>query len=182
MPDGFELPNDIVLVPRTLDAINSSVGAGERSELLARLCQLQEGAEADLLRRRAEFDALYEKAASTADTAEIARLSAIVREKGRAAAELLVPGIDKLRALLASPLVLHNREGQRIYQAGLDTALKWLALYEDLARKLLQLAAERRAESGEILRARPIEGGIDHAKLTREIIARFPNILSELAK
>ena len=35
---------------------------------------------------------------------------------------------------------------------------------------------------GEILYARSIEGEIDHEKLTREIIARFPKILAELAK
>jgi hypothetical protein len=35
---------------------------------------------------------------------------------------------------------------------------------------------------GEILYARSIEGVIDHEKLTRGIIARFPKILAELAK
>ncbi|HTV45953.1 MAG TPA: hypothetical protein VMF05_11600 [Stellaceae bacterium] len=39
----------------------------------------------------------------------------------------------------------------------------------------------QRAEK-EILRARPVEGEVDHGALTREIIARFPNILAELAK
>jgi hypothetical protein len=33
-----------------------------------------------------------------------------------------------------------------------------------------------------ILRARPVAGMVDHAALTRQIIARFPKILSELAK
>lgn len=33
-----------------------------------------------------------------------------------------------------------------------------------------------------IPRARPVEGEIDHAALTQEIIARFPKILAELAK
>jgi hypothetical protein len=33
-----------------------------------------------------------------------------------------------------------------------------------------------------VLRARPVEGAIEQGQLTREIIARFPNILAELAK
>ena len=36
--------------------------------------------------------------------------------------------------------------------------------------------------SGEIGRTRPIEGKVDYAALTREIIARFPKILAALAK
>ncbi len=33
-----------------------------------------------------------------------------------------------------------------------------------------------------VLRARPVEGKIDHTALTREIIARYPKILAALAK
>jgi hypothetical protein len=43
-------------------------------------------------------------------------------------------------------------------------------------------AAPRRPAEGEVLRARPVQGEIDHAALTREVISRFPNILAELAK
>lgn len=181
MPDGFELPNDMVLLPAILDAISAGAAAGERARLLTRLGQQQERAEADLLRRRAEFETLYEKAATTSDAAEITKLSAVVSENGRAAAELLQPAIDKLRAMLASPVVLRSREGQRLYQNALDIALAWLALYENLAERLLQSAAKRSA-GGKLLRARPVGGEIDHAGLTREIIARFPKILAELAR
>jgi hypothetical protein len=44
------------------------------------------------------------------------------------------------------------------------------------------VTAEHRAAVDKILRARPIEGEIDHGKLTRRIISRFPKILAELAK
>jgi len=33
-----------------------------------------------------------------------------------------------------------------------------------------------------VLRARPVEGEVDHSALTREIIAKFPKILAALAK
>lgn len=41
---------------------------------------------------------------------------------------------------------------------------------------------ERPASAEPILRARPVAGEVDHEALTREIIARFPKILAELAK
>jgi hypothetical protein len=44
------------------------------------------------------------------------------------------------------------------------------------------VADKQRSTAVEILYARSIEGEIDHEKLTREIIARFPKILAELAK
>jgi hypothetical protein len=36
--------------------------------------------------------------------------------------------------------------------------------------------------AGEVLRARPVEGEVNHGVLTRKIIARFPKILAALAK
>jgi hypothetical protein len=40
----------------------------------------------------------------------------------------------------------------------------------------------RKPAEGEVLRARPVRGKIDHRAVTREIIARFPTILAALAK
>ena len=42
--------------------------------------------------------------------------------------------------------------------------------------------AKRSRSEKKIPRARPIEGEVDHATLTRWIIARFPKILAALAK
>ena len=58
----------------------------------------------------------------------------------------------------------------------------WLSLPAALYKRLLRMADERRAAAEEVRRARPVEGEFDHAELTREIIARFPMILAELAK
>ena len=43
-------------------------------------------------------------------------------------------------------------------------------------------AAKQRPGEKKILRARPVKGAIDHAALSREIMARFPKILAALAK
>jgi hypothetical protein len=44
------------------------------------------------------------------------------------------------------------------------------------------IATPREPVENEVLRPRPVEGKIDHAELTRRIIARFPKILAALAK
>jgi hypothetical protein len=41
---------------------------------------------------------------------------------------------------------------------------------------------QRHRAAGEVLRARPVEGEVNHSVLTRKIIARFPKILAALAK
>jgi hypothetical protein len=60
----------------------------------------------------------------------------------------------------------------------------------DLRAKLLDLAASYDETAGrlspegdrQILRARPVEGEVDHAALSREFIARFPKLRAALAK
>ena len=42
--------------------------------------------------------------------------------------------------------------------------------------------APRQPAPGEVLRARPVKGKIDHAELSREFMARFPKIRAALAK
>lgn len=49
-------------------------------------------------------------------------------------------------------------------------------------KKQPEKPVEKPRGENEPLRARPIEGEIDHAALTREIIAKFPRILAALAK
>jgi hypothetical protein len=43
-------------------------------------------------------------------------------------------------------------------------------------------AAKQRPDEKKILRARPVEGEIDYAELSRETIAKYPKILAALAK
>jgi acyl carrier protein phosphodiesterase len=72
-------------------------------------------------------------------------------------------------------------EVRQARQQSIDVAEAWLALYRELHNKLLKLAAKRRP-ADPVLRARPVEGDVDHETLTREIMTRFPKILAALAK
>ena len=57
----------------------------------------------------------------------------------------------------------------------------YAAGYQNLRARLIRFDAERRT-AGDVLRARPIEGEIDYAKLSREHMARYPKIRAALAK
>ena len=70
---------------------------------------------------------------------------------------------------------------RRARQESIRIVEGWLALYWDIREKLLRLAAERRPAEV-VLRARPVEGEIDYAKLSREHIAQYPKIRAALAK
>ncbi len=105
----------------------------------------------------------------------------MVGEWGRAAAEKLYPGIDALQRKLTAAGNETPPEVRRVREQSVKIAEDWLGLYRDLRDKLLRLAAERRPADA-VLRARPVEGEIDHTEFTRRIISRFPKILAELAK
>jgi hypothetical protein len=69
-----------------------------------------------------------------------------------------------------------------IYQEIIEFIFGWVTPYQKLSGQLLDLASERRSQSVKVLRAKPIEGVIDYAELTRETMAKFPKILAALAK
>ena len=53
---------------------------------------------------------------------------------------------------------------------------------DDLRTKKQRQKPEKARREDEPLRARPIEGEIDHEALSREFIARFPKLRAALAK
>jgi hypothetical protein len=52
----------------------------------------------------------------------------------------------------------------------------------DTREKRPNKPAPRQPAPGEVLRARPVKGKIDHAESSREFMARFPKIRAALAK
>ena len=103
----------------------------------------------------------------------------MIGEWERAAAEKLLPLIEAVQAKLATKDM--SPEVRRMREQSIAIAEAWFALYREFHAKLLRLAAERRP-SGEILRARPVEGQVDYAELSREHIARYPKIRATLAE
>jgi hypothetical protein len=160
------------------DAIEWTQATGKRAKLHA----AQEKACRALDDRRRELDDLYERAlAPDSNWREIAQVSAMVGEWGRVATEKLRPQIDELQLKLAAPAGSIPPEVRQVREESIKVAEAWLTLYRELHEKLQRLAAERRPADA-ILRARPVEGEIDHEALSREFMARFPKLRAALAK
>jgi hypothetical protein len=50
------------------------------------------------------------------------------------------------------------------------------------AKKQASKPAAKPRGKGEVLRAKPVKGNVDHEALSREFIARFPKLRAALAK
>jgi hypothetical protein len=98
----------------------------------------------------------------------------IVRRKEVTPREKLRPGIETLKQKLAAQRGPHDTERRALIKESIAVGEAWLSLPATLHRKLMQLAAERRAAAEEIRRARPIGGDVNYAELSREHIARYP--------
>jgi hypothetical protein len=178
MPDTLDASRYEFPLAALIDAIGSTEAESKWTELRS----AQERAIAALENRRTELNSLYERAvAPDSSWEEITQIASMIGEWGRAAAEKLYPQIDALQQKLAAPGNDIPSEVRQARQESVKVAESWLALYRDLRNKLLRLAAARRPVDV-VLRARPVEGEIDHTALSREFMERFPTIRAGLAE
>ena len=103
-------------------------------------------------------------------------------EKERAALERLYPMMDKLQQKLDERGDGIDAEARELFQESIDTAFDWITPYQTLCTKLLKLASESRIATGDVPRARPVAGEVDHDALSREFMARFHKIRATLAE
>lgn len=178
MPDTLDASQYEFPIAALIDAIGSTEAESKRAELHS----AQERAIAALENRRTELNSLYERAVAP-DTSweEITQVASMIGEWGRTAAEKLHPQIDALQQKLAAPGNDMPSEVRQARQESVKVAESWLALYHDFRNKLLRLAAGRRP-TDVVLHARPVEGEIDYAELSREHLARYPKIRAALAE
>jgi hypothetical protein len=176
MAEAIDFSPDFVK-PALLGALRADISVAEKADALAGLAELAEGNRRGLEKHTREFHEMYEEACRRLPGEGLAMLAERICEGEAGARELLYPWMDALRQTMSVP----SDEGRRYIQELLEIAEAWLTLYRETRDKLLQLAAERRL-ADRILRARPVEGDIDHEAMTREIIERFPKILAALAE
>jgi len=183
MPDGLDLSQDFLPEPALLGALRPEITAAERSGLVALLRLRVEKNRTGLKNQADQFAKMYDDALhGNLPAQDLVRLAQLVRESENGAAEQLHPWMEALRSAIALRPDLSSQEPGQHLQELLEIAADWLVLYQSLHARLLRLASERRAASGEILRARPVAGEVDHAALSREFMARFPKIRAALAK
>jgi hypothetical protein len=183
MSDLIDVSQEISPIVALIDAFGSANLPGERRRLLVQLRERVEASRSALREHSATLDALYEQAdQSNADADSVLQMANATLEKARSVAEKLNPGCEFLGQKLAAHPELHDPDFYPYFQESLDIAANWSALYRTLYHRLLKLASERRIASGGVLRARPVEGDINHEALSREFMARFPKIRAALAK
>jgi hypothetical protein len=180
MPDSFDVSRDFS-DPALINALGSERWL-ESLGLLARLRRRVRENRRALDEHANQFDKAYEEATHGGlDANGLVQLAGTILEAERGAAEQLHPWMEALR----EGLTLQSeraREAQQYLHELHEFAVAWLTTYQTLRERLLKLASERCDNSGAVLQARPVEGEIDYAELSREIIARFPKILAALAK
>jgi uncharacterized NAD(P)/FAD-binding protein YdhS len=174
----FDLPSGALI-----NAFEADEDAGSRSQLLERVRKYIEKGRATQKEWASAFDGLYEEALSADFSAPfLMRWSAALLERERAALERLYPFLEDIQRKRIAFKEGADPEILALYQDILDFVFGWVAPYQKLSGQLLDLAAARGSEAAKVLHANPVKGEIDHDALTREIIARFPNILAALAK
>jgi hypothetical protein len=183
MPDTvdvsqYELPDGALL-----DVLQLDSAAGAPSELSVRLRERIEKNRQLQKEWSSRFDRLYDEALRHDwGTPFLMRQVAFLLEKQRAALERLYPVIEELQQRIAAHRGGFDTELLELLRATSDLAFDWIAPYQTLCDKLLALASDRRFAEDKVLRARPVEGEIDHEALSREFMARFPKIRAALAK
>jgi hypothetical protein len=102
-------------------------------------------------------------------------------EKEREADAHFRPVIAALKDALEPPADRFEADVQQLLRDGIEVLEGWLAFYHGFHKMLVRQAADRDA-SPKVLRARPVEGEVDYAGLSREHIARYPKIRAALAE
>jgi len=103
------------------------------------------------------------------------------QRKEREAAAHFRPVVAALKTALEPPEDKFEANVQQLLREGIEVLEGWLVFYQRFHKMLARLAEERGA-SPKVLRARPLQGEVDHEALSREFMARFPKIRAALAK
>ena len=174
MPDTIE-PSELDL-PRLAPLLCALMSEPIRQADLAGLRAQFGEARSGLIRAAAYINGFCDALAQGAPDARVmARATGLLRTKKQLAKESLEPQIDAVERMLSGT---KNAELRQALGEARDIAVGWLKVYDSAYERLLDLVTEKRG----VLKARPIEGEIDYAELSREHMARYPKIRAALAK
>jgi hypothetical protein len=183
MPDKLDSSQYEIPAGALFDAVGLDGEGVERSQLVAQLRDRIKKSRVLQEEWTRRFDSLYDEAVRRNFSAPfLIQWAGVLFEKGRAASERLHPAIETMQHNVTAHADTLDSESLELFYAAIELAIGWITPYSRLCGRLLDLAFERRCGNGDVFRARPIVGDIDHEKLTREIVGRFPKILAALAK
>lgn len=181
MPDSLEpFPAGLVNLAQP-EALRANFSA-ERSRIVARIRARIEEARSDLEKERRNFEELLgQLVALRAGSEELRRLSQEAVKNTRSRSEEVHAGVEALQQHIARHQELQKPDVLQCFNAGIEIALSRLDLLAAFGRKLEVLAEQHNARRPFTIPAQRMNE-IDHQAITREIIARFPQILAALAK
>ena len=182
MLDLIGIKKDIEPLVASVEAFGLATARADRERLLAQIRDQLEKLRAADEKSRAELEKFYERVSEGGvGSAETEQAAPASHEDESAAAKMLLPRIQSLQRYLIGTSLDDDPEGHELLQEAVNIAVGYAAGYQNLRAQLIRFDAERRT-AGDVLRARPIEGEIDYAKLSREHMTRQPKIRAALAK
>jgi hypothetical protein len=185
MPEDLDTSRFALPPGALINALEFEGIADGRSQLLQGLQARIESGRAGQKEWTRNFDQLYDEAVRGDYSAPLlVRWAAALLDRQKAVLEQFNPIVEALQQTLSAYSGRPDPEPEvlDLYRAIFDLAIGWVAPYQELCRRLLELTAKKKSASHEIVRARPIEGDIDYAELSREHIARYPRIRAALAE
>ena len=146
---------DIEPLVASVEAFSSAAARDDRAKLLAQI--------------RAQLEALSAPDESAS--------------KGTVAiGEALLRRVISLQNYVTDSSWRDDPEAYALVQQAVSIVTSYVSGYPELRDQRIPLDARQRVAATAVLRARPVEGDVDHQALTREIIKRFPKILAALAE
>ena len=146
---------DIEPLVASVEAFSSAAARDERAKLLAQI--------------RAQLETL-----STAD--KFASKSTV------AVAEALLRRVISLQRYLTDTSWHDDPEAYALVKQAVEIVTSYVSGYLESRDQLIRVDAKQRLAPTAVLRAQPVEGEVDYAKLSREHIARYPKIRAALAE
>ena len=146
---------DIEPLVASVEAFSSAAARDDRANLLAQI--------------RAQLEALSAPDESAS--------------KGTVAiGEALLRRVISLQNYLTGSSWRDDPEAYALVQQAVEIVTSYVSGYLRLSGKPIRIDAEQCAGAAAVLRARPVEGEVDYAELSREHIARYPKIRAALAE
>jgi hypothetical protein len=168
---------DLEALVASAEAFGEASAPTERKRLLGQIRDRLETLRIADEQAKAELEEAYRRPAEQGiSTVGADQAASVARETESATVEELVPRIESLRRYLTDTSWRDDSEAHQLLQEAVNIAVGYIAGYPKLREQFFRISGDN------ILRARPVQGEVDHDALSREFIARFPKLRAALAK
>jgi hypothetical protein len=166
-----------------VERVDAARGRAEKRQALARFRKENQKSLAGLDRQNRTVNrtlATLARRALALD--ELASIFDLALEQRKYEQEQMYPKVDRLKKMLKDRIGVWEKDALLCLEESVSLTERWFKAHCDLTNGIFEIVTKQRAQTTEVLRARPNKSEFDHGALTDEIIARFPNILKALAE